>query len=266
VSPKYVDVWDGDHWGTGDRWDGKSYGLISVEGVLYAWFGPTSGDNFGRWMKIIYSTDHAKSWEQVGWKFDQSTYGASFLNFGQDNDGARDGYIYSYVPRGNRWRLQKPGQADLVRVPRGKIRDKGAYEWFGGFDAVGKPKWTKDESRRKAVFEDPNGLRTISCAHNPGLERYLLTAQHSKVGTGAETSQWGIYEAKEPWGPWRTVVYYEAPNYWVNEHTGAEIIGGISFYFAPKWWSSDGKSFTLVFTDDDHYGSVRGHFTVNRSR
>ena len=100
----------------------------------------------------------------------------------------------------------KPGRADLARVPADKIRDREAYEFFAGLSADDQPKWTGDLGQRKPVFQDPRGLRTVSCTFNPGLGRYLLANMHTKVGKVPGSGNISIFESEKPWGPWRTVV------------------------------------------------------------
>lgn len=66
---------------------------------------------------------------------------------------------------------------------------------------------------------------------------------------GADTrfgGGFGIYEAPEPWGPWRTV-------YFTTEwDTGPGETGT----FPTKWMSGDGKTCYLVFSGNDCF-SVR---------
>ena len=259
---KGVNVWGGHKGQDPATFQGKSYGIICLDGVLYAWWGPGSGHAFLGDTRLLKSTDHAKTWTKADWGFTRKDrlYGGSFVNFGRDNAGARDDSVYSIFPRGRRWALHKPGRADLARAPKERIMERGAWEWFAGLDEKGSPVWTKELDARKPVFEDINGLRTVSMTYDPGLKRYLLTTQHTKVGTGAGTGNLAIFDAPEPWGPWTTVAYI---NGWKNGK-GEEITGVISFYFAPKWFSADGTDFTLVFTDNDHWGSVRGKFRLRR--
>jgi hypothetical protein len=87
----------------------------------------------------------------------------------------------------------------------------------------------------------------VSVTYNPGLRRYLLTADHTQAFAG----NLGIFEAPEPWGPWKTVAYFSNWN---------GFKGTISYYFSPKWFSPDGLEFTLVFTQADHWSTVRGTF------
>jgi len=256
---KGKNVWGGYNTENPAKFGGKSYGIISINGTLYAWLGQdgknSGSEEFVKQTMVIKSTDYGASWEKSNWYWtnNDNLYGPSFLNFGKDNAGARDNYVYSYFPCGTYWGLHKPGRADLARVPRDKLMEQTAYEWFAGIDSSGNPTWTKNLAARQQVFEDKNGVRTVSVTYNPGLKRYLLTSQHTIVGTESGTNQWGIFEAKEPWGPWKTV------NYTANWAGGK---GNISFYFAPKWFSADGKDFTLVFTKDDHWCIVRGRFSV----
>jgi hypothetical protein len=57
--------------------------------------------------------------------------------------------------------------------------------------------------------------------------------------------------SENPWGPWKTVAYE------TNWQGGS---GNISFYFAPKWWSTDGIGFTMVYTGADHWTTIQGQF------
>jgi hypothetical protein len=236
---------------------GKSYGVISVKGAIYCWWGHdgsnTGSAGFTRRTLPIKSTDYCANWTKAGWYWTDSDnlYGPSFLNYGQDNAYARDEYVYSYFPRGSSWGLHP--SADLARVHQDSIMVKSAYSWFAGVDGSSNATWTKTLTARQPVFEDANGIRTISCTYVPGLNRYILTNQHTTVGTGSGTNKWGIFEGKEPWGPWKTVDYY------TNWQGGN---GNISFYIAPKWISADGRDFTLVYTADDNWGTIRGRFTV----
>jgi hypothetical protein len=39
-------------------------------------------------------------------------------------------------------------------------------------------------------------------------------------------------------------------------------VGYLNFYFAPKWFSKDGRDFTMITTVEDSWATVRGRFTV----
>lgn len=246
---KGVNIWGGHRGENRAAFGGKSYGIVSVKGVLYAWWGPGSGNAFNSETRVLRSTDYAKTWRKSDWRFTRSDklYAGTFCNFGKDYSGARDKFVYSYFPRGTRWAINKPGKVDLARVPMERIMDRGAYEFFAGFDSSGKPMWADDLTKRVAVFEDANGVRTASVSYNLGLKCYLLTAEH----TAAADGNLAIFDAPQPWGPWTTVAYYK------NWHKRK---GTISFYLSSKWSSEDGKQFTMVFTDQDHWATVPGRF------
>ncbi len=245
-------VWGGHDGENPVTFGGKSYGILSVGGVLYAWWGPGSGNAFSGETRVLRSTDKGNTWERSEWRFtrDDELYAGTFCNFAKDYAGAPDEYVYSYFPRGTQWAMNKPGRVDLARVPKANIMDRGAYEFFAGLDENGDPMWTGDLSKRRPVFEDPNGVRTASVSYNIPLRRYLLTTEHTEAAAG----NLAIFDAPEPWGPWTSVAYY---------HNWGNIRGTISFYFSSKWFSADGKDFTLVFTDDDHWATVRGRFVIH---
>jgi hypothetical protein len=111
-----------------------------------------------------------------------------------------------------------------------------------------------DRSKKRPVFEDPNGVGwNVSVSYNPGLRRYLLGTEHTDTHAG----RLGIFDAPEPWGPWTTVAY--------EERWGAGHIEASTFYwnFTPKWLSPDGTRFTMIFTGSRTNGSwntVAGRF------
>jgi hypothetical protein len=152
--------------------------------------------------------------------------------------------------------VHKPGEITLMRVRKDRMGDRAAYEFFAGLDGRGRPKWVSRREQRRPVWEDrANGVMRISAAYNPGLKRYLLVAEHTKRARG----NIAIYEAPEPWGPWRTV--YFASNW------GADHIETSTFFwnFSPKWWSDGGRSFVLVFTgtgSNDSWNTVEGRLVL----
>ncbi len=131
TADKYTghNVWGGHNTENPAQFGGKVYGIISIEGVLYALLG-TERDGAGasagfvKETRVIRSTDKGASWFMPNapmFTSSDNLYGPSFLNYGKDNDGA-GAYVYSYFPRGSTWQLQVPGMADLARVPKGQIR------------------------------------------------------------------------------------------------------------------------------------------------
>jgi len=264
-SYKGKNVWGGKGGENAAQFDGKSYGIVSIAGVLYMWRGPGSGTDSYQDARIYKSTNHAASWSGADWTFTKSTrlIMPTILNFGKDYAGARDQYVYHYFIRlqGDPGSLEvhKPGKIDLARVPRGKLMDKNSYEFFAGLDGQGNPAWTPDQSQRKPVFEDGNGVGwNVSVSYNAGLGRYILCTEHTKSLSG----NLGMFEAKEPWGPWKTVYYAEGGNAFGKGHIQTNTF---FWNFSNKWMSNNGKDFVLVFSginNNDSWNTVQGSFQV----
>jgi len=177
---------------------GKAIEMLSIAGTLYM---SVSKQDVWTVAKIAKSTDHGQTWISGDWDFGPPADGPSFLNFGKDYEGARDQFVYSYMPDG-----ENKKDLLLARVPKTEIMNRSAYEFFAGLDEVGQPFWESDMERRRPVFSDPNGVGWgIRAVYNPGLHRYLLSMLHA-LGDG--DGSWGLFDAPEPWGPGTTVAYY----------------------------------------------------------
>lgn len=206
--------------------------------------------------KIGRSTDFGKTWTFNGGDFNSSGWdfaepggafsAACFLQFGKDYTSARDNFVYGYSEK----IIPDVIQPDIVmfRVPKDKIMNRSAYEFFAGLDAKGNPQWISDINQMKPVFSDPNGISWgMQAVYHPILKRYLLTVQRDNTGA------WGIFDAPEPWGPWTTVAYYDN---WIDSTFK------FLFAFNQKWMSVDGKTMYMVFSGIDIYDS----FNVIKAR
>jgi hypothetical protein len=258
-----INLWGGKNARNSAQFEGKSYGIISIDGVLYMWVSPGSNASNYKEARLAVSHDHSESWAKLDWAFTQSEkiILPTFLQFGQDYAGARDEYVYSYSIRlqnASDLIIQKPGIIDLMRAPRNRLTERTAYEFFKGLDRDGNPQWTKDLNERQPVFEDPAGVGwNVSVTYNPGLKRYLLMTEHEQTMRG----NLGIFDAAEPWGPWTTVHY--------ENGFGKDHIRASSFYwvFSNKWFSNDGKNFVMIFTGtntNDAINIVRGQFILKK--
>jgi len=246
--------------------------VLSVNGVLYLWVSHQPNPHLHE-CQLAWSKDHGATWQRADWSFryqDQLTV-PTFVNFGRDYRGARDGYVYSYYihptwgpgrsPTGNSgFDVHQPGRLYLSRVPKESMLDRRRYEFFAGLDRAGAPRWSASVADKRPVFEDPNGVGwNVSVSHNAGLRRYLLCTEHSATHAG----KFGLFDAPEPWGPWTTVAY--------DENWGAGHIEVSAFYwnFPAKWQSEDGTRFTLVFTgknSNDSWNTVNGRFVRRPGR
>ena len=143
----------------------------------------------------------------------------------------------------------------LARVPKDRLRDRTAYEFFKGLDPQGHPLWTKEVAERGAVFTHPGKCYRSGISYNAGLKRYLwcqvLPASKDARGPRFQGG-FGIYEAPEPWGPWATVFYTD------NWDVGP----GETSNFPTKWMSADGKTLYLVFSGDDCFAVRKAVLTL----
>ncbi len=264
--------------------EGKSYGMLSVDGVLYMWVVPDVPDggterNHYEYSEMARSLDHGKSWEKASWRIPgaERVINPTFLNFGQDYQDARDTFIYSYLPgypEGSpKWNLAGhvfyPGEVYLMRAPKDRIfESREDQEWFTGFDESGQPRWGKPEDKAP-VFEDPSGAGwCVSASYNPYLQKVVFALEHDLEDAGnTSTAQMGVFVADHPWGPWQTVAYWTP-----DDRFGKTRPGGIYdwapnvFYisFPTKWFIED--SFTMVFTgagrgaNNDSFNTLQGRF------
>ena len=224
-----------------------------VNSVLYMWI-RNANENGGE-SQLAWSADHGSTWTTSYWKFTEGFGYPTFLNFGKNYEGAKDNFVYVYSHNEND--AYKPAdQMVLARVPKKNILDRDKYEFFRKLDNRRKPVWSKDISERGAVFTHSAMCYRSGITYNSGLGRYLWCQIHpaSNHPQGSRfQGGFGIYEAPEPWGPWRTVYYTKE---W-------DVGPGETSSFPTKWMSQDGKTCYLVFSGDDSFSVRRVEFVTN---
>ncbi|MHB8898933.1 MAG: DUF4185 domain-containing protein [Thermoguttaceae bacterium] len=231
----------GERLGQGEKGE-KASGMLMADGVLYMWIRNAGNSQLG------WSKDHAATWSWSDWKFTASFGCPTFLNFGSNYAGARDGYVYVYS-QDHDSAYEAADQMVMARVPKDRITDRQAYEFFVKLDDSGQPVWTRSLEERGSVFRNPGECYRSSISYNGGLKRYLWcqTDPHSTHAQGMRfEGGFRIYDAPEPWGPWTSVFAVE---HW-------DVGPGETGSFPTKWMSDDGKTVHLVFSGEDHF-SVR---------
>jgi putative membrane-bound dehydrogenase-like protein len=216
----------------------KASGLLMVDGALYLW-----ARNAGN-SQLACSTDHGRTWKWSDWKFTTSFGCPTFLNFGKNYGGARDDYVYVYSHDSDS-AYEPADRMILARVPKDRILDRDAYQFFESLGPDNPPRWTNDIAKRGAVFTHLGRCYRSAVNYNAGLNRYLWC----QIIPGKDTcfeGGFGVYEAPEPWGPWSSVFFTEK---W-------DVGPGETASFPSKWMSQDGKTLHLVFSGDDSF-SVR---------
>ncbi len=201
----------------------KASGILMVDGVLYLWVRNVSN------AQLLWSTDRGKTW-QWGFKMDVGFGSPAFLNFGRNYAGARDGFVYTYSQAGPS-AYESDNAVVLARVPKDRIRERAAWEFFERLDPAGQPVWTSDVTRRGAVFAYPANCQRVDVVYDAGIKRYLMALGYDHDGG------WGLFDAPEPWGPWTTIL-----------HRQWDVPATHGYRLPAKWISADGLTLTLVFS------------------
>ncbi|MDZ4287415.1 MAG: hypothetical protein U0984_05630, partial [Prosthecobacter sp.] len=222
----------------------KASGILMVEGVLYLWVRNVGNSQLG------WSADHGAAWTWTNWKFSESFGCPAFVNYGKNYADARDDFIYVHSHDANS-AYDRGDRMVLARVPKAKVRERAAYEFYQGVQANGQPQWGHDIGARAGIFTNPGNCYRSQMTYNATLKRYLWC----QIGRGHDTRFAGgfaIYDAPEPWGPWTTVFTAEP---W-------DVGPGESCSLPTKWMSADGKTLHLVFSGDDCFSVRRGVLTL----
>ena len=225
--------------------------------------------------KLIYSPDRGRTWHnQDGgplvwepWE-ERSRENMVFfrepgdafslltvLQMGRNYEHNRDGYVYVYAPNGN----TEGSMNELVmfRVPRDRILDRSAYQYFASRHPYQKAYWTSNIEARGVVHTFPSGWVNTGIhpyswhpcvVYNAPLGVYLMA--NWGMGCSPEgmwfgkPSYLGIWTALQPWGPWNQV--HEEAAWMPAGDAGARAYQP---QISPRWIAPDGKSFWMVFTD-----------------
>jgi hypothetical protein len=229
----------------GGRSGRKGWGMLCVEGVLYLAMG--HADRKGGQSQLAWSRDHAQTWEFADWVFPQFGL-VGFVNYGRNYSGARDEYVYAYSHDGPL--ADTPADRFvLMRVPKDRIVERSAWEFFERLDGSGEPVWTSDIDRRGAVFSHRDACLRSAMTYNAPLRRYLWWQQipappgSRDRGDTRFEGGFGVYDAPEPWGPWTTAFHTDRWDIGPGEHGD----------FPAKWIRADGRELHLVFSGDDAF-------------
>jgi CubicO group peptidase (beta-lactamase class C family) len=227
-----------------DKRGRKGSGMLMVDGVLYM-LARNTGNS-----QLAWSTDRGRTWTWSDWKFTRSFGAPTFLNFGRNYTGARDRFVYVFSHDADS-AYDAADRMVLARVPKNRLRNRDAYEFFKALDAKGQPVWTKSLDERGAVFARAGKCYRSNVTYHAPSRRYLWT--QTLPGTDARfKGGFAIHDAPEPWGPWTTVFYTDE---W-------DVGPGETSSFPAKWMSEDGTTVYLVFSGEDAFSVRKATLTL----
>lgn len=285
TAPRFADIPGypelvGDPDGEPDALTARYYGFgtLAVDDHIYQFLSTRKSDVNVRFVgaKLIYSPDNGATWlnqdgsAPVVWEtlderskenmvfLDEPQEAFSILSvlqMGKGYEANADGYVYVYSPNGNAEGTMN--QLVMFRVPKDRILEREAYEYFAGLDPDGGAAWTEDIDERAVVHAFPHGWVNTkfhpwawvpSVTYNAPLGLYMMAS----FGMGsAPDGMWfgkpsylGLWIAEHPWGPWRQI--HEETAWTPGGDPGARAYKP---QISPKWISDDGRSFWLVWTD-----------------
>lgn len=207
---------------------------------------------------IVTSTDGGQTWD---WDasapmFADHTFTTMwFADFGQGGEWSIDDYVYVYG-LDNNWRdsfndrVEDPTDVYLARVPRTKVADRAAWQFYAGTKGNNdKAHWSKKIDERQPVIHDTrrvyqqmfnpdwvHDMTVLSQGHvlyNKPLDRYLYSSWTEYT--------FEMYESPTPWGPWSRMESHDFGGYpW-----GPEQHAGYGTTMPSKFLSEDGRTLML---------------------
>src|ERR1019366_8154170 len=167
---------------------------------------------------LVKSTDHGVTWSPkpaIGrplWPC-VSFSTPFFVQFGQDYREAIDDFVYA-VSNDGAW--NNGNYLTLRRCPRQRLGNLSALdgEMFAGLDAAGAPKWAKMSSTNDATvgfasifqhrgFTSMTGIQYVSAVKRFILLQWAFNDLDQEFPAAFRRSSLLLYEAPQPWGPWR---------------------------------------------------------------
>jgi hypothetical protein len=203
---------------------------------------------------IVKSTDHGRTWT---WDHSRPMFANHvfttifFADFGRGGQWDPDNYVYAYG-LDNNWRdsfddsVPDPTDVYLARVPRARVQDRTAWQFYTGSTSTGTATWSGNIAARAPVLHDGrhlyqqiydtsriSNLTVISqggVLYDQPLRRYLYLSWTEYT--------FEFYESPTPWGPWKRFLSKDFGGYpWT-----AAKHGGYATTAPSKFLSADGLS------------------------
>jgi len=237
---------------------GEVKGMVAVNGVLYAWVVTETG--LPPKVQLAWSDNGGESWRLSDWSFpDKGSifYPLVFVDAGRDSARSPDGFVYMF---GATWPKGTDPcfscrNAYLARVPKDRVKDRGAYQFFQYVGGDDKPRWTSDGTKLFQLLSAPEGIDVTAATYHQQLKRYLAVVR----AAGRIT----VLDAEQPWGPWYTVPADELPAAPTQARRSPGSAPAV-LSLPSKWISEDGKVVWAVFSRGGYRSSemVRGQLIL----
>jgi hypothetical protein len=246
----------------------KPSGMICVDGMLYLAF-----QNFCNGAKpphsvkcqpgsdahIVFANPRWNQWfpsyQSIGKPMFPGSHfgGPAFINFGKNNENARDDYVYAISS--DQW--DNGSNARLGRVPKSNIADGQCWQFVSAFDKDGNPAWNYNLNYAIPVLSIHRYIGLPEMVYLAGIKRYLFITWRLHEDFTPETgTDLLVLESPEPWGPFSLVHFEE---YW----EGMEFTP-----YAPrvplKWMAADHLSGYMQFSGSwGPNGQKKGYYRSN---
>jgi hypothetical protein len=241
----------------GPVWSGAGYnrkptGMVCVGDTLYLAVQDLALDfNDVPAATIVKSTDHGRTWTWDQRKPMFADHVFTTIWFADFGKGGPDGYVYAYGLDGN-WRdsfddtVADPQSVFLARVPKTKVQDRAAWEFFAGDG--GKPSWSHKLKDRRPVLTDQRRLYPQTYGTNASNLSVIsqggvtyLPQQKRYVYTSWTEYTFEFYESPTPWGPWKHFLSKDFGGYpWTTSK-----YGGYGVTIPSKFLQPDGRTMYL---------------------
>lgn len=275
-----------------------NFGILALDGRIYQYLSTPDRPFYQpdpRFVgaKLIYSPDNGGTWcnqdgsSPVVWEEWDTRSRANMVFFNEPGDAFslltilqmgksyehnRDGYVYVYAPNGNTEGTMN--QLVMFRVPRDRILERAAYEYFAALRADGSAEWSPRLEERGVVHTFPAGWVNTQVHPYAWHPSVVYSAPHgcylmANWGMGCSAAgRWfgkpsylGFWTAPHPWGPW-TQVHEETA--WMP--AGEPTARAYQPQIAPRWIAADGRSFWLVWTDFQVIDGKRPYYAFNAQK
>lgn len=235
----------------------KPTGMICIDGTLYLAvqnmkraqvppFGVAS--QHGSDAHIIASVHNSDAWRTSIWtparhNIDEVMFpgynfgGPAFVNFGKDNENARDNYVYAIS--GEQW--DNGSNIRLGRAPKDKIMAREEWEWVCAYSHSGDAVWSRNLDIAIPILSMHKCIGLPEMVYLKSINRYILmTWRLHKDFSYDNGTDLFIFESPEPWGPFSLVHFEE---YWEGKEFNP---------YCPrlplKWVESDGVTCWMQFS------------------